>query len=355
MLQLGFDDWGVYGSPELRQEIGKIGAKFHRFGVYWYRFERPNGVYNFGELDAVVNDLNSYGVKPILVISGFPWWACSRPSNNFKPNMFGIANPGPLSRDGLVCWEMFITVLVKRYLGKVEYFEILNEPDLTNPSLLSAGMGLKTKNGLAGVQHYLQILKVAYRAIKEINPNAKILLGGLMLEYYARSNFLNRLVAYGGKDYFDIISFHFYKPFSNKWGGLLGKVSEIKAQMGTPFKPLFLTECGCWSCDKLGGFAMPAGNHPETEQTQADYVTELVNQCLQEPLIEAMLWFMPWDREDGTPDGYRGVWRKDFYKKPSYFTFKEALATTGLTARFAGREVSQPSADADLMAVNDEI
>ena len=100
---------------------------------------------------------------------------------------------------------------------------------------------------------------------------------------------------------------------------------------------------------------MPAGNHPETEQTQADYVTELVNQCLQEPLIEAMLWFMPWDREDGTPDGYRGVWRKDFYKKPSYFTFKEALATTGLTARFAGREVSQPSADADLMAVNDEI
>jgi hypothetical protein len=117
------------------------------------------------------------------------------------------------------------------------------------------------------------MLKTVYPAIKEVDPEAKVLLGGLLLdcdpvfppagEVCGSGNFFGGVLRNGGGDYFDIVSFHAYPFYSGpsygfpslyyddhhpKWGNrggvVLGKLQFIRQVMATynVEKPIFHTE-----------------------------------------------------------------------------------------------------------------
>jgi len=125
-----------------------------------------------------------------------------------------------------------------------------------------------------GGEYYARMLQVVYPAIKAADPEAQVLIGGLLLDqdpaHDDKTNppgrFLEGILRGGGGDFFDGVSFHAYVGYDGQlhdwemrptsWQGrggtVAGKVDllrEVLDRYGWP-KPLFLTEGGllCWDC-----------------------------------------------------------------------------------------------------------
>jgi hypothetical protein len=123
---------------------------------------------------------------------------------------------------------------------------------------------------------YAEMLKRIYPAIKQANPNAQVLLGGLLLDCdadhpiagrnCAESRFFEGVLRNGGGAAFDIVSYHGYAFWSGKnedwdmnpsWqargGAVRGKLQLLR-EMLTRYqieKPILLTEAGllCYRSD----------------------------------------------------------------------------------------------------------
>ena len=93
--------------------------------------------------------------------------------------------------DDLSLWDNYLTRTVKRYKGKVKYWEIWNEPDISPV--------LKHKPEL-----YFKLLKRNYKQIKEIDPKAEVIgICGSHMWFFKAALEANAL------DYLDIISHSF--------------------------------------------------------------------------------------------------------------------------------------------------
>jgi hypothetical protein len=139
---------------------------------------------------------------------------------------------------------------------------------------------------------------VAYPVIKAVDPQAQVLIGGLLLDCDPTNppegatcqpaNYLEGILANGGGDYFDIVSYHGYPQYANghaidedfptwdnRGGVILGKADFIRSVMDKfgIEKPIFHTEssliCPNWNTREC--------NPPITEffTTQAQFVPRL--------------------------------------------------------------------------------
>ena len=117
---------------------------------------------------------------------------------------------------------------------------------------------------------YAEMLKRVYPAIKQANPSAQVLIGGLLLDCdadhpvagrdCADSRFLEGILRNGGGAAFDIVSYHGYAFWSGKnedwdisnpaWqprgGVVLGKLQLIRETLARyqVDKPVLLSEAG---------------------------------------------------------------------------------------------------------------
>jgi hypothetical protein len=217
---------------------------------------------------------------------------------------------GPISPESLDEFAQFLQALVQRYSYppyNIKYWELGNEPDI-DPTLLTDpgsefGCWGDENDEFYGGGYYAEMLKVAYPAIKAVDPTAQVLIGGLLLDCDPTNppagkdckpaKFLEGILRNGGGSFFDIASFHGYPTYSSaspggelyydehfpgwepRGGVVLGKldfVREVMANNGVA-KPVMHTE---------GSLICPASNgvdcNPPNEtffQAQADYVVWL--------------------------------------------------------------------------------
>jgi hypothetical protein len=155
------------------------------------------------------------------------------------------------------------------------------------------------------------MLKRVYPAVKSADSGAKVLVGGLLLDCDPRiegacgegfhghgdlpPKFLRGILANGGKDYFDGVSFHSYEFYlyelgtygSHLWVSewnrtgpvLLAKldyITELLAEYDAADKPLYNTENGLlWYCDDDPTTWWKECSDQETfELTKAYYVAQ---------------------------------------------------------------------------------
>jgi len=140
--------------------------------------------------------------------------------------------------------------VAKRYDGKgAKYFEIWNEPN--NPSFWAPRPDPAA---------YTADLKAAYAAIKNVDPSAIVLSGGLAPEpnsstSYAPLTFLADMYADGAKGSFDGVGFHPYSypidPDTFNPGSAWSQMSQtspsirsIMAANGDSAKKIWITEFG---------------------------------------------------------------------------------------------------------------
>lgn len=279
--------------------LSESGAQIIRFNAaLWNRVEPQEGQYNWAalqNLDIALQELAARNIEVILIVRGTPEWAQKVPGSSC----------GPVAQDKLGTFASFISELVRRYSAppyKVKYWELGNEPDV-DPALVSPnsifGCWGNAQDALYGGGYYAEMLKVVYPVIKAANPEAQVLIGGLLLDCDPENppegkdcqpaRFFEGILANGGADFFDVVSFHGYPPFVNQslamdwnfpnWkargGVVVGKINYLRSlmqQYGVD-KPLFLTESSLICPESNTAECAPPGER--FFQAQADYVVRL--------------------------------------------------------------------------------
>lgn len=130
------------------------------------------------------------------------------------------------------------TWCVERYRGKVDTWEVLNEPIFTTYALPRAAGYM--------VDDYIHLLKTAYEAIRGANLTAKVVGGIAGWPDELTMEFVRR----GGLKWVDILNLHTYpgraqpEVFEGPMEGLLSAVRE----RGEP-RPIWVTEFGYYGDD----------------------------------------------------------------------------------------------------------
>ncbi len=195
---------GTHGYP-----FANLGVKWVRYwdnggGMFWSGIERVKGQWDWKVADAYITRTLAAGMRPLMVLGMTPEWATSDPSYGTYVGRGAFSPPLHLED-----WAVYCREAARRYKGRVDHFEIWNEPN--NNDLSDTGFFFK-----GNVKQYLEMLRVAYKAIKEGNPDAVVLAPSATGHFFP---FLRKLMELGGGDAFDVLSIHTYTtPFPPEIG-----------------------------------------------------------------------------------------------------------------------------------------
>ncbi len=134
--------------------------------------DRASGSTSWVKYDRIVRLANEYGIKLIFRIDTSPEWA--------RPGLPKLETPPANFED----YADFAAVVASRYRGKVDHFQIWNEPNIPFE------WGYDNPDAVA----YTRMLKMSYRSIKDANPEAVILSAALAPTTELSENGINELI-----------------------------------------------------------------------------------------------------------------------------------------------------------------
>lgn len=329
LVTLPYPPFGIQGSGENNISlIQQAGAHWIRLdGPVWYEIEPIEGRRNWAarpNMEAGMKTASALGLQPILVFRGTPTWAQDVPGSFC----------GPIKTEKLAAFASFMAEAVARYSAppyNIKYWELGNEPDV-DPALVPAksafGCWGKSNDDYYGGGQYAEMLKVVYPAIKSVDPDAQVLIGGLLLDCNpinppevepgkykdcSSSRFFEGILENNGGDYFDGVSFHAYDAYMGKGGvynnpnwhsswNTTGPVfinkarylRSLLAMYGYPRKYLLNTEYAVL-CGRTG-LEEPCQTE-DFEFTKANYVVQSMVMAFAEQ-VYANIWYRI--------DGWRG-------------------------------------------------
>ncbi|GAB4580748.1 MAG: hypothetical protein Fur0022_34900 [Anaerolineales bacterium] len=335
-----------------------------RNGILWSKVEPVQGAgYDWSVLAEIEQDFlraRANNMEVILVIRGVPEWARVPPYNY---------ECGPMDPNALSAFGDFMYAVVQRYSGypySIKYWEIWNEPDVYPGHVSSATspfgcLGDITDTTYYGGAFYTALLQAVYPRVKQANPNAQVVLGGLLLDCNplvdpntcVSARYLEGVLATGGKNYFDGVSFHAYDYFTigetdyqtgiygnPGWqsGGsnstLNGELKPVLVAKTAYLKHLFSlynvedkflinteTALLCGALNALpGGPTCEATPDSYFEKLKAAYMPQTYASAIAEGLL-ANIWY--------TPMGWRnsGLFFENFTPRPAYTALMLAQET----------------------------
>jgi hypothetical protein len=201
-------------------------------GVLWSTVEPTEGIYNWSvlaDLEVELQNASSRGMQVILLVHSTPEWA--RKIAGTGPTC------GPIAANKRAAFGNFMRAMVARYSVapyNVKYWEMWNEEDVaTIPGDNGFGCWGDTSDPYFGGGDYAEMLKVVYPQIKAADPQAQVLIGGLLMDCDPRPGagcaavghstqpgmFLEGILQDNGGSYFDGVSFHAYDYYL----GVLGR------------------------------------------------------------------------------------------------------------------------------------
>ena len=311
--------------------IKDLGVKWVRFDFDWgYIQEEGPGKYNWDGFDRLAAGLNTVGLKGLGIISYTPTWA----------RISGCQNDNRCAPADAAQFAAFAQTVVKRYSSQgFHTWEIWNEENLRDywqPRADSAA--------------YLDLLKKTYAAIKQQDAAAVVILGGMSPEFTANGNispadFLAKVYAGGGKNYFDAVAFHPYScpampSLVQQWTGwsmMQSTVPSVRSVMvanGDAAKQLWLTEFGA---PTNGPGVVEASNTDQDFDNSPDHVTESLQAGMFADAIGLYktmanmgpLFFYTW-KDTGTSsntiENFFGLLRFDDSAKPAYTVIKNMIS-----------------------------
>jgi hypothetical protein len=188
--------------------------------------------------DRLFADARAAGISVIATARSTPCWASSAPSSllhRCSTTRLTAANAWPPTDPA--GYAAFVAFLARRYGSGLAAIEIWNEPDQANELYFA---------GPHKPERYTAVLRAAYPAIKQANPNVAVLAGSLV---GSNGAFLRSLYSAGIKGYYDGLAVHFY----NLTLASLRSIRQVQVANGDT-KPLWLDEFGwssCWPRERL--------------------------------------------------------------------------------------------------------
>ncbi len=278
--------------------VSELGVTWVREDLHWHRVQPRPDVWDWTFTDAALRALLSRGINVLGVLGPSVGWAT--PYRNDIPNDVSYYAPDP---DAFVNYARGVVTRYRRY---VKHWEIWNEPDhaiFWRPAPDAAA--------------YASLLNRTAAAIREVDPEATILIGGVNP---FDTTFLRAVAEHGAWNSFDILAIHPYvNPYAPENGNLTAAVIGVRA-LGQQFgeKPIWVTEVG-WAS---GPSDRDSAGRAD-EQSQANHLPRAML-MLWEAGVERVFWYTFKD-DPGNPYGLirLGRGRTDYSaRKPAFESFR---------------------------------
>jgi hypothetical protein len=197
------------------EQLDEFGVHWTRRTIRWTDVEPEEGNWNFSGWDKYVDDAKAAGKKVLLTLGFDNRWLYK---NNKEHRDLGARE--------LPYFLAYIEKVVDRYRGKVDAFEIWNEPN---------GWFWYGSN-----RHFFELSRAAARRIRETDPEAVILAGSL---FRVQERFVRGMFEAGAMENTDAISIHPYA--SNALGTIkqIDKLRRILEEYNYPGE-IWVTEAG---------------------------------------------------------------------------------------------------------------
>ncbi len=173
-------------------KVAALGVKWIRLQSGWQKTEKEKGVYDFAWLDEQVDNLLVRGLKP---------WLClcygNKIYDEFAGGYHGAVGCAPIRTEEVYkAWLAYCKETVLHFKGRIEYYEIWNEPE--------GDWCWKPK---ADCAEYAEFAIKTGRVVKENDPDAKVITGS----HFARSLYpLYKEMEAGMAEVTDAITYHEY-------------------------------------------------------------------------------------------------------------------------------------------------
>jgi hypothetical protein len=269
------------------------------------------GIFDWTNPDRVMDQIDAYGLKVIARVGVQPEWAGG-----------GYPEIGP--PDDYQDFGDFLTALATRYKGRIDAYQIWNEPNLAR----------EWGNRPPNPAEYAKLLELAYQSIKSVDPGAYVITAGLAPTTrwdevaIPDTYFIQAIYDAGAAPYFDLLGAHGagYKappetdpaevaanpdlnnhdPSSPELKRIycfrhVEDIRDVMIANGDADKRIALLEFG-WTTDPRP--ESPYAWHAVTSQQQADYLVRAYQYAKAnwQPWIAVMsLIYMPdsqWDQHD---------------------------------------------------------
>ncbi len=228
-------------NDKVAENLKKAGIKYIRQTIYWYAFQKTSkgGRYSrkaLKKLDKLVGLYKKYELHPVFVVHGNP------PGISWKNR-----------QEGYKQFAQFMKMLASRY-KYVKHWQLWNEMDSAFTDLFGAPNKIPMKER---GKCYAEMLKLAYPVIKQANPEALVLTGGVV----NWTQFPQGIYEAGGKDFFDIMCIHTY-GIPLPWSFVLrgNTLRDIMDAYGDTMKPLWNTEYGVNAKALVQAWGIPKSN-----------------------------------------------------------------------------------------------
>lgn len=222
----------TYHEPELA-DVSGVG--WTRIIFYWSELERK-GPDDWNEFHAPFDRIDreiAGGREVVGLLQSTPAWATDGIPFAGVPKGLYLSHDNPNNT-----WASFVREVVSRYEGRINRWIIWNEPDIP--------LGTYGAQWEGSIADYYQLLKVAYLAAHEANPDVIIHLGGFT--YWHNPEYLSQLLTVASNDptaaannyYFDIVSLHIYfKPETTL--DIVASEKQVLESFGLE-KPIWINE-----------------------------------------------------------------------------------------------------------------
>lgn len=259
----------------------RVGARVLRVGIAWNAIEPEPGRRDFRFVDRLVEAGERHGLKLIPYVAYSPRWAVR------KAREFWSEPP----RDPSTYADL-VAALALRYAGRVDSWEIWNEPD--NPAFWK---------GTA--RAYARLVDETSRRVRETVPGVRLVLGGMAK---AESPFLDALLAHPGLlDKVDVANLHAYHETwdEERSEELPARLRAFRSALErvSRGRPLWLAEFGYSSWRRPGPHASEWGvdvvfdyEHSPEAQALALWKTHVLT--LGTRAVELAAWYRIRDLEE---------------------------------------------------------
>ena len=258
-----------------------------RLDISWFVVEATKGTYDWSSTDPLVNMVIAHQMTILGQLYDTPTWLSGSTNYHTPP-----ADPAKFA--------VFAAATATHYAGKINAWEIWNEPNLTqfwpNPDPVA----------------YTKLLKAVYPAIKAVNPNALVVTGGLGpapgTGIDGSIAFVSAMYAAGAAGYFDVLALHPYFWPALPTTAALVAAHNLMVANGDGNKQIWLTEVGA-----------PTGtaSRAVTEKKQAQTIAVLLKFARANSYIGAIYPYSMFDTGTNLaePEDNFGLLHRDFTPK----------------------------------------
>jgi polysaccharide biosynthesis protein PslG len=276
-----------------------------RIDVAWGGIESASkgsrNLWYLAKVDHAIGQAHARGIKVLVMLWWTPPWANGNRSVYAPPN-----NPQD--------YADFARWMAERYAGKVQAYEVWNEPDPAQ----TFWQGTQ--------QQYVDLIRAAYPAFHAGDPRTRVVLGG---PTWNNDRWIRGLYNLGVKGSFDVLATHPYQGKADEppehaddgnpwWFTHLPAVRKVQSDFAD-LKPIWFTEFG-WS-QHANAANEPNWSRGVTAQQQADYAIRALNYTKANyPYVEVAFWYKEQPRPGGTDvhqEGF-GLMNADLSARPVY-------------------------------------